>query len=114
MLKTILWVVVAVVAALLTFAATKPDTFGSSRSTRIAAPQRVSAELDFSKPFEAHNLVVFTVQAQGDKASTVTRALHGPMRYLNRLVTIFFDMDKVVGNDFEAGLAHLKALAEKA
>ena len=74
--------------------------------------QRVSAKLEFTKPFEAHNLVDFTLQAQG-AGSTVTWAMHGPMPYLNRLMTTFFDMDKTVGKDFEAGLASLKALAEQ-
>ena len=175
MFKTILLIVVAAIAALLIYAAVRPDTFSLSRSATIAAPadkvfplindlrqfntwnpfakmdpqgvitydattagvggaynwqgeksgagrmqiaesvapQRVSAKLDFSKPFEAHNLVDFTVQPQGDKSSTVTWTMHGPMPYISRLMTIFFDMDKTVGKDFEAGLANLKALAEK-
>ena len=175
MLKTILLIVAAVIAALLIYAATKPDSFRIQRSTTIAAPpdkvfalindlrqfntwnpfakldpqnaitydavttgvggaytwqgeksgagrmqiaesvpaQRVTAKLDFTKPFEAHNMVDFTVQTQGDKGSTVTWAMHGPMPYMNRLMTVFFDMDKTVGKDFEAGLANLKALAEK-
>ena len=174
MLKTILLVVAALVAALLIYAAFKPDNFRLSRSTTIAAPpdkvfalindlrrfnewnpfakldpqnaitydavtagvggaynwqgeksgagrmqitesvpaQRVTAKLDFTKPFEAHNQVDFTVQPQGN-GSTVTWAMHGPMPYLNRLMTVFFDMDRTVGKDFEAGLANLKALAEK-
>ena len=175
MLKTVLIIVAIAVAALLAYAAFKPDTFRLSRSTTINAPpdtvfalindlrrfntwnpfakldpqnaisydtvtvgvggaynwkgeksgagrmqitesvpaQRVTAKLDFSKPFEAHNVVDFTVQAQGDKACTVTWTMHGPMPYVNRLMTTFFDMDKTVGKDFEAGLANLKALAEK-
>jgi uncharacterized protein YndB with AHSA1/START domain len=92
----------------------KGDKTGEGRMqiTESVPAQRVSAKLDFSKPFEAHNVVDFTVQPQGS-GSTVTWAMHGPMPYLNRVMTIFFDMDKTVGNDFEAGLANLKALAEK-
>ncbi len=86
---------------------------GRMQITESVPAQRVSAKLDFSKPFEAHNMVDFTVQAQGDKACTVTWTMQGPMPYLNRLVTTFFDMDKTVGKEFEAGLANLKALAEK-
>jgi uncharacterized protein YndB with AHSA1/START domain len=174
MLKTILLVIAAVVAALLIYAAFKPDSFRLERSATVAAPpdkvfalindlrqfntwnpfakmeptvvltydsssagvggaynwkgdktgegrmqitesvpaQRVSAKLDFTKPFEAHNKVDFTIQPQGS-GSTVTWAMHGPMPYMNRLMTVFFDMDKTVGKDFEAGLANLKALAEK-
>ena len=95
----------------------KGDKTGEGRMqiTESVPAQRVSAKLDFVKPFEAHNRVDFTIEPQGngDKGSTVTWAMHGPMPYFNRLVTIFFDMDKSVGKDFEAGLANLKALAEK-
>jgi len=86
---------------------------GQMQITESVPAQRVSARLDFSKPFEAHNVVDFTVQAQGDKDCTVSWAMHGPMPFLNRLMTTFFDMDKTVGKEFEAGLANLKALAEK-
>jgi uncharacterized protein YndB with AHSA1/START domain len=91
---------------------------GSMEITESVPAQRVSAKLDFVKPFEAHNQVEFTLQASGEQASSdqavsVTWAMHGPMPYLNRLMTIFFDMDKTVGKDFEAGLANLKAKAEK-
>jgi uncharacterized protein YndB with AHSA1/START domain len=75
--------------------------------------QRVTAKLDFTKPLEAHNMVDFTIDAQGDKSSTVTWAMHGRAPYVNKLMTIFFDMEKSVGGEFEAGLANLKALAEK-
>ena len=85
---------------------------GRMQITESVPAQRVTAKLDFTKPFEAHNQVDFTVQPQGN-GSTVTWAMHGPMPYFNRVMTIFFDMDKTVGKDFEAGLANLKALAEK-
>jgi hypothetical protein len=39
--------------------------------------------------------------------------MHGPMPYISKLMTLFFSMDKMIGKDFEAGLASLKALAEK-
>jgi uncharacterized protein YndB with AHSA1/START domain len=86
---------------------------GRMQIAESVALQRVSAKLDFTKPFVAHNLVDFTIQAAG-AGSTVTWAMHGPMPYLNRLMTIFFDMDKTVGKDFEEGLHNLKVLAEKA
>ncbi len=85
---------------------------GRMQITDSTAPKQVSVKLDFSKPFEAHNLVDFTIKPQGT-GSTVTWAMHGPMPFMNRLMTIFFDMDKTVGKDFESGLNNLKALAEK-
>ena len=77
-----------------------------------AAPSRVTLKLDFVKPFEAHNVVDFTLEPRGD-ATDVTWSMHGPMPYISKLITLFVDMDRMVGGDFEAGLANLKAIAEK-
>lgn len=73
---------------------------------------RVEIQLDFLKPFEAHNFVEFTLEPQGD-ATQVTWVMRGPSPYLAKLMGLFFSMDKMVGGDFEAGLAKLKAVAEQ-
>jgi hypothetical protein len=39
--------------------------------------------------------------------------MHGPMPFVSKVMCLFFDMDKMVGNDFEAGLSNLKTLAER-
>ena len=75
-------------------------------------PSRVLIQLDFLKPFEAHNTAEFTLQARGD-ATQVTWAMYGPNSYLAKLMQLFFSMDSMVGKDFDAGLAALKAAAEK-
>jgi hypothetical protein len=69
-------------------------------------------KLDFLKPFEAHNIVEFTLAAQGDM-TTVTWAMQGPVPYLAKIMHVFINMDSMVGKDFETGLANLKAAAEK-
>jgi len=76
------------------------------------APSRVTLKLDFVKPFEAHNKVDFTLEPKGG-ATEVTWAMDGPMPFISKVVTLFVDMDRMVGGDFEAGLANLKAIAEK-
>jgi len=76
-----------------------------------AAPARVVILLDFSKPFEAHNLAEFTFVPDGD-ATVATWTMHGPLPYVAKVVHVFLDMDKLVGKDFEAGLANLKAATE--
>jgi hypothetical protein len=75
-------------------------------------PSRVSLSLDFTRPFTAHNLVDFTLEPAGD-STTVIWAMHGPSPYVTKVMQIFFDMDHMVGKDFEAGLANLKATVEK-
>jgi hypothetical protein len=80
-----------------------------------ASPTRVSIKLDFLKPFEAHNLTDFTLDPQpgSPNATRVSWDLHGPMPYLSKLMCVFVSMDKMVGKDFEQGLANLKTVAEK-
>jgi len=75
-------------------------------------PSKVVLNLDFVKPFEAHNLVVFTLEPKGD-ATNVTWAMQGDSPYVAKIIQLFVSMDKMVGKDFEAGLANLKAAAEQ-
>ena len=39
--------------------------------------------------------------------------MHGPSAFITKLMGIFFNMDRMIGQDFEAGLANLQQLAEK-
>ena len=73
---------------------------------------KVALKLDFLKPFEAHNQVDFMLEPKGD-STNVTWRMQGPSPYFVKIVHVFMDMDKMVGNDFETGLANLKTSAEK-
>ncbi len=77
-----------------------------------ATASRVALDLDFLKPFETHNKVVFTLVPKGE-ATEVTWMMQGPVPYIAKVCTMFFDMDSMVGKDFEAGLANLKSVMEK-
>jgi uncharacterized protein YndB with AHSA1/START domain len=174
MIKTALGVIAVAIAAVLIYAATKPDTFSIQRSTSVAAPpervfglindmkafnswnpwarkdpttqlsydgpasgvgaayswsseklgsgrmeviesappNKVATKLAFTKPMATTNRVEFAVQPQGAQTQ-VTWTMTGPMPYVSKLMTTFFSMEKMVGPDFEAGLANLKAIAEK-
>ena len=77
----------------------------------IVANSKVTMKLDFTKPFEAHNSVDFTIKPQAG-GSLVTWNMYGPMPYVSKVMTIFFNMDKTVGGEFENGLRNLKAKVE--
>jgi uncharacterized protein YndB with AHSA1/START domain len=87
---------------------------GSGRITIVDAtpPSLVQLNLDMRKPFEAHNIVEFTIERKGD-ATNVTWMMNGAVPYLAKIVHVFFDVDTMVGKDFDDGLASLKAAAEK-
>jgi uncharacterized protein YndB with AHSA1/START domain len=85
---------------------------GRMEIAESVAPSNVTIKLDFVEPWEAHNIVEFTLHPQGE-TTNITWAMHGPMPYVSKLMSIFMDMDRMIGKDFEAGLANLKAVAEK-
>lgn len=85
---------------------------GSMEITEVVPSSKIVLKLDFLKPFEAHNIVEFTLAAQGD-TTTVTWVMHGPANFMSKLMQVFMNMDSMVGKDFEAGLANLKSTAEK-
>ncbi|MBM3647059.1 MAG: SRPBCC family protein [Alphaproteobacteria bacterium] len=77
-----------------------------------ASPRKVLIKLDFSQPFEAHNTAEFTLDPKGD-TTTVTWAIYGPNPFMAKVMQTFMNIDKMIGQDFEKGLADLKAAAEK-
>jgi len=84
---------------------------GRMEITDTAPPSKVTINLDFVKPFEAHNIVEFTLEPTGD-STNVTWAMHGPTPYVAKIMHVFLNMDRMVGKDFETGLANLKTVAE--
>jgi len=77
-----------------------------------APPSHVAIKLNVLKPISASNDVTFTLARQGG-VTNVTWAMQGKVPYFAKIIHVFFDMDKMVGGDMEAGLAKLKAVAEK-
>lgn len=175
MLKKIAIAIVLVIAAILIYAATKPDDFRVQRATSVKAapekifalindlhswgswspwekmdpamkrtysgtpsgkgaayawegnskvgegrmeitdatpPSKITIKLDFVKPLEGHNTAEFTLEPKGD-ATNVTWLMYGPSPYIAKVMGVFVSMDKMIGSDFEAGLANMKAVAEK-
>jgi Polyketide cyclase / dehydrase and lipid transport len=76
-----------------------------------SAPAKIIIKLDFFKPFEGHNTAEFTLLPQGD-ATDVTWMMHGPAPFISRLMQVFMNIDRMIGKDFEIGLANLKRLTE--
>src|SRR6266705_5511157 len=74
-----------------------------------SAPSKIVIKLDFFTPFEAHNTAEFTMLPQGD-ATNVTWLMHGPLPFMGKIMHVFINMDRMVGKDFEIGLANLKRL----
>lgn len=74
-------------------------------------PSKVGIQLDFLKPFEAHNTADFALTPQ-ESGTEVVWTMTGHHNFMSKVMCVFVSMDKMVGKDFEQGLANLKAAAE--
>ncbi|MBT2552126.1 SRPBCC family protein [Arthrobacter sp. ISL-5] len=73
-------------------------------------PENVSIRLEFTKPFPAINPTTFTFVPEGT-GTRVTWTMTGEHKGIGKVFGLFMNMDKMVGGDFEKGLASLGAAA---
>ena len=73
----------------------------------------VRIKLEFMKPFAATNTATFTFKSEGDK-TTVIWSMEGRNNFIAKALHLVMNMDKMVGGQFEKGLADLKLVAEAA
>ena len=71
----------------------------------------VRIRLEFTKPFVATNTAEFTFDPDGDQ-TVVTWAMIGKNNFMFKAMHMVMNMDKMVGRDFERGLAKLKIVVE--
>jgi hypothetical protein len=85
---------------------------GRMEIVESAAPILLGIQLDFLKPFKAHNQVKFVIAGDGP-TTNVTWSMTGAKTLGTKIMGIFTSMDKLIGKDFEKGLAQLKIVAER-
>jgi uncharacterized protein YndB with AHSA1/START domain len=85
---------------------------GRIEVTEATPSSRVALRLEMVKPMKADNAVEFTLQPNGN-GTVVTWAMSGKQPLMAKIMTIFIDCDRMVGSQFEKGLASLKTIAER-
>ncbi|CUR56489.1 conserved hypothetical protein [metagenome] len=78
-----------------------------------SSPSEIQVALTFLKPFKAVNTITFELEPSGSE-TVVTWRMTGEQTGLMALFGRLMPMDRLVGSDFERGLARLKAVAETA
>lgn len=73
----------------------------------------IGIDLEFIKPFPAKNVTDFTFKQDGDKTN-VNWTMTGKKNFVMKAFCLVMDMDKMIGADFEKGLAQLKTVVEAA
>lgn len=87
---------------------------GKGRMSVVASlpPTELKLKLEFIEPFTAVAATGFALAPAGEKTA-VTWAMDGTNNFMGKVFSVFMDMDKTIGGDFEAGLGALKAVAEE-
>jgi hypothetical protein len=74
-------------------------------------PAQLALKLEFLKPFQATSNGTFTF-TQTEAGTKTTWAMDGKNDFMSKAFHLVMDMDKLIGADFERGLAAMKVAAE--
>ena len=88
---------------------------GEGRMTIVESRpnELIGFKLEFLKPFVATNSAEFSFREEGGRTA-VTWSMRGQNNFIGKAMGVVFDFDRMIGADFEAGLAGLKTLVEEA
>ncbi len=86
---------------------------GNMTITESVPGERIRIKLVFEKPFAATNDTLFTFKEEGGQ-TTVVWTMSGKNNFMGKAMSLVMNCDKMVGGQFEKGLANMKVLAEKA
>lgn len=75
------------------------------------APRKVVVQADWVNPFKTRNMNEFVLEPDGT-GTRVTWSMSGPNLFMMKVMSVFTNMDKMMGKHFEDGLSNLKTVAE--
>jgi len=84
---------------------------GSMTIAESRPNELVTIRLEFLKPFRATSMAEFAFKPDGNRTA-VTWSMTGRNNFMAKAVHLFLNMDKIIGDDFERGLAQMKQIAE--
>lgn len=84
---------------------------GKLELLNIVPNQLVEIKLTMTKPFFAENLVQYRLIPEGQK-TRFSWSMSGDAGFMGKLVSVFMDCEKMVGDQFTTGIANLKAIVE--
>jgi uncharacterized protein YndB with AHSA1/START domain len=91
------------------------DKVGAGRMTTLESRpgELIRIKLEFTRPMQDTSITEFTFKPEGDK-TVVTWSMSGRHTFLSKGICLFMNMDKIVGGQFEEGLANLRSIVETA
>lgn len=84
---------------------------GKIEVIKVVPNQNVEMKLTMTEPFFAENTIVYTLSAEPD-GTRFTWAMHGDGGFMGKLMSALVDCEKMVTDQFKAGIENLKVLIE--
>jgi Polyketide cyclase / dehydrase and lipid transport len=85
---------------------------GKMTITDEQPPERLVERLEFIEPFQSVAETSFTFKPAGADGTRATWALDGNNNFVGKAFGLVMNMDRLIGGDFEDGLANLKRISE--
>ena len=101
------------IGAIYTWAGNSEVGEGRMTLTESRPSDLVRIRLEFLKPFATTSTAEFSFKPEGDHTA-VTWSMTGKVNFMAKVVHLFMDMDRMIGGNFEKGLAQLKSVVEAA
>jgi len=84
---------------------------GRMTITDARPSDQVVIRLEFREPFAVTNTTGFVLTPSGQGGTNVTWSMSGENNFMMKGMSLFMNMDRMVGNDFDTGLAKLDSLS---
>jgi hypothetical protein len=101
------------IGAIMRWAGNNKVGVGSMTIMESRPDEFISFKLEFQKPFVATNTAEFTFTSENDQ-TTVTWSMYGKSNFKSKAIGLIMNCEKMVGGQFEKGLATLKSVVEAA
>ena len=101
------------VGAIYTWVGNKNVGEGRMTLTESRPSDLIRIKLEFFKPFAGTNIAEFTFKPAGNQTA-VTWSMAGKNNFMAKAIHLFMNMDKMIGGQFETGLAQMKSFVEAA
>jgi uncharacterized protein YndB with AHSA1/START domain len=85
---------------------------GRMTVTESRPSELIRIKLEFLKPFAATNTAEFTFKPAGGDRTVVTWSMAGCNTFMGKAMSLVMDMDRMIGKNFERGLADMKSVVE--
>jgi hypothetical protein len=100
------------VGAIMRWSGNRDIGVGNMEITQSKPDQLVEFRLNFTEPMEGTNTATFVFEPTQTNSTKVTWTMEGTNHFIAKAIGLVFDCEKMVGEQFDKGLASLKTIAE--